>query len=184
MTAVWRAVAIAAATLVSLAGCAVQLPRSAVTSADLPARDATEFVLTGRLSVRIDDRVDAGGFRWERNARGDTIGLFTPLGTQVAQLVREPDGKVTLTRGGDVRTAESAAGLTGELLGVKVDLDRVADWLQGRALDPEGRADYRTSDGRDWQVVAERSNAQGVTRLSLVSGATVVRFVIDAVQAR
>jgi outer membrane biogenesis lipoprotein LolB len=135
------------------------------------------FVAKGRLSVRVDDRIDSGAFEWERSARGERIGLFTPLGSQVAALTRDTNGRTTLTRDGETREAATVALLSAELLGVPLDLDLLAAWLQGVGLDAEGRA-WHTEAGSEW-IIEAALQGQRVKRLVLTRENTIVRVVID-----
>lgn len=148
------------------------------------AAPATAFTLTGRLSVRVDDRIDAGSIRWERSAAAERIDVFTPLGSQVAALTRDAEGRAELRRGDEVRLAASLAELTASLFGVALDLERIARWMQGHELDGNGHGTARSSDGRLWDIEAE-GIAAGIARpiarrLTLVNGGTVVKLVIDS----
>jgi outer membrane lipoprotein LolB len=149
-----------------------------------------DFSLAGRLSVRVADRIDSGGIRWERSTRPkeERIALFSPIGTQVAEIAPDSTGGFAFRRGNDYRSAATVEELAAELLGVALDLDRVAGWLQGAGLDDSGRGQASTRDGRIWTVLAEdfrrHSNAVVARRLSLSSGDTVVRLVIDEWNAR
>ena len=71
---------------------------------------AAYFSLNGRISVRVNDKVDSGQIRWQRNADGERIGIYSPLGTQVAELISNKRTRmVTLRQGNETSTAASVA---------------------------------------------------------------------------
>jgi outer membrane biogenesis lipoprotein LolB len=169
-------------------GCAVTtLPESKTVAAPERAAPALTFVLTGRISVRVDDRIDSGQLRWERDGPRDTerIALMTPLGSQVAELTRE-GMRAEFRRGEERRTGEISA-LTESLIGVSLDLNQIAGWVQGEGLDVQGQGRAESRDGRRWDISAEGPLANSRTwiarRLTLQSGGTVVKLVVDVWEA-
>lgn len=145
---------------------------------------ARYFSFNGRISVRVNERVDSGQIRWQRRPDEERIGLFSPLGSQVAELVSDTrTGAVTLQRGKEKLTAASIAELTQSLLGVPLDLNRLAEWVQGIGLRENEAADAMLGNGDVWQVRAERyqssGNYQFASRLVATRGDTVLRLVID-----
>ncbi|MBL8520602.1 MAG: hypothetical protein JNK75_07995 [Betaproteobacteria bacterium] len=139
--------------------------------------------MSGRISVRINDRIDAGQIRWERDAvRGvERVALLSPLGTQVAELTRA--GRHAEFRRGETRLSGEMEALTESLMGVALDLGAMAGWLQGAGLDAEGRGTVDSSDGRRWTLLAEGFHTAGLAvvarRLTVSSGDTVLRLVVD-----
>ena len=145
---------------------------------------ARYFSFGGRISVRVNDRVDSGQIRWQRRPDEERIGLYSPLGSQVAELVSDTrTGAVTLQQGKEKLTAASIAELTQSLLGVPLDLNRLAEWVQGYGLRENEIADATLGNGDVWQVRAERyqssGNYQFASRLVATRGDTVLRLVID-----
>jgi outer membrane lipoprotein LolB len=169
--------------MTALLGCGTTLP-----SAKASAEPADWFDLEGRISVRVEDRRDAGQLRWSRTADEERIGLFTPFGTQVAELSRGPDGQVTLRKGDEVARAESMAALSREILGVPLDIDRLARWAQGSGLKTDEATRITLSDGSVWEVTVEGLHAVGkhtiASRLTATKGDTVVKLIIDQWRAR
>ncbi|HEX4857443.1 MAG TPA: outer membrane lipoprotein LolB [Usitatibacteraceae bacterium] len=140
-------------------------------------------MLAGRISVRVGDRIDSGSVRWSRNANEETIGFYTPLGSQVAEFKRTAAG-VSLIRGLDRQDSASVAELTEALFGVAIDLDLLARLVQGAdALQTR----WVSADGREWRLQAEEFSAAGphrhARRVSIESGDARVRLVIDEWQA-
>ena len=155
-----------------------------------PARYALapHFLLKGRISVRIGDKIDTGGFQWARRPDEERLEIFTPFGGQIAELVKGGDGRVTLRRDRQTVTAKSIGALTASVLGVELDLDAIATWVQGEGGVEEGvSSERRLANGEVWQVSAERFQYRDAcrfaSRLSAIRGDTVVRLVIDEWQA-
>lgn len=108
-----------------LTGCA-QLGERVV-----PAGQA-EFELTGRIAVRYDDRGSTGNVAWRHAATGDELLITSFLGQGVARIVRR-GGTVTLTAANGRRyRAPDAEALTQKVLGFRLPLAGLADWVQGR----------------------------------------------------
>jgi outer membrane lipoprotein LolB len=145
---------------------------------------AQYFSLSGRISVRVNDKLDTGQIRWNRGRDEERIGLFSPLGSQVAELVSDKRARrVTLQQNKETMTAASVGELTQSLLGVPLDLDRMAEWTQGFGLAENETADAKLANGDIWQVTAERFQTKGnyryASRVTAMRGDIVVRLVID-----
>lgn len=177
--------AIAAVAL--LAGCASIGPSPAAPAQEPNATPAKFFILRGRLSVRVGDKMESGQIRWARLPDEERLELFTPFGSQVAELVKGADGRVTLRRDHETTSAESIGELTSSLLGVRLDMEAIALWTQGIGLKEDQSIEQQFGNGDVWQVTVERLQTRGVhrfaSRLSAVRGDTVVRLVVDEWQA-
>jgi outer membrane biogenesis lipoprotein LolB len=151
------------------------------------AGEAKFFTLKGRLSVRVAQRLETGQITWSRAANEERLEIFTPFGSQVAEIVRT-GSQVVMRKGSESIVAESIGALTGELLGVPLDLDVIASWTQGRGLVDGETREISLVNGELWLVTAERFQARDAhrfaSRLSAVRGDTVVRLVIDEWQSR
>ena len=172
--------------LATLVGCstASRVPTAIAASRSGDAKLADQFSLSGRISVRVGDKIDSGQIRWQRTARGERIGLYSPLGSQVAELVSDKMADtVTLRQGKETLTATSIAELTQSLLGTPVDLDRLAAWVQGRGLLENQSVDVAFANGDRWLVTAENFHAVGkyqfASRVIATSKDIVVRLVVD-----
>lgn len=168
-----------------LAGCA-SIDRAPGGDALVPDRSispASFFTLRGRISVRVNDKLESGQILWTRLGTEERIELFTPFGNQVAELVKPRDGRVTLRRGHEIDTAASMEDLTRALLGVSLDLDAMARWTQGVGLVDGVAAERKFLNGDAWQVTADRLQPRGghqfASRVSAIRGDIVVRLVID-----
>lgn len=145
---------------------------------------APHFSLNGRISVRVSDRVDSGQVRWQRSAGEERIGLYSPLGSQVAELFNDKTaGTATLRQGTEISTAASVAALTQSMLGVPLDLDRLAAWVQGAGLRENEATDAALANGDIWRVTAERFQVSGnhrfASRIVATHADIVVRLVVD-----
>ena len=96
-----------------------------------PAAD-TEFELSGRIAVRYRDDAGSGYIAWRHGARADEMLLTSPLGQGIARLVRTGDEVVLTTQDGREFKAADAESLTEQVLGFRVPLLGLADWVRGR----------------------------------------------------
>jgi outer membrane lipoprotein LolB len=111
-----------------LAGCAAVEERPAPAG---PVGDA--FYLSGRVSVKYGAEAASGKIAWGHDTASDDLLFSTPLGQGVARILRR-DGQVSLTtsdqkvyQAGDVET------LTEQVLGWRLPLTGLPDWVRGRA---------------------------------------------------
>lgn len=113
----------------------------------LSTTEAVDFELEGRIAVRFRDEASSGGVSWRHRADGDEVLLTSPLGQGVARIVRA-DSLVTLTTAdAKEHIAADAETLTESVLGFRLPLAGLADWVRGRAaagpsqsqLDAQGR---------------------------------------------
>jgi outer membrane biogenesis lipoprotein LolB len=175
-------------TMLALAGCA-SVPAPPKATEATVSRLAESFELTGRISVRVGDRLETAKIIWLRSPAMERLQLFTPFGSQVAEVVRNGSADVTLRRGTDVTTATSIAELTESLLGAPIDTEEIARWVQGGGLTEDEVVEVLLKDGTKWQVTAEKFQTRllpdrVVTRLLAIKGDTVVRLFVDDWQRR
>jgi outer membrane lipoprotein LolB len=114
----------AAAALLLLAGCATP-------SFVVPAADVV-FELTGRIAVKYRDDAGSGNIAWRHAARSDELLLSSPLGPGIARIVRSGDEVVLTTQDGREFRATDAESLTEQVLGFRLPLRGLADWVRGR----------------------------------------------------
>jgi outer membrane lipoprotein LolB len=112
------------------AGCA-GLEQQAAPAESLIVGDA--FYLSGRVSVKYGTEAASGKITWQHDAAGDDLLFSSPLGQGVARIVWR-DAIATLTtadqkryQAGDVET------LTEQVLGWRLPLAGMPDWIRGRA---------------------------------------------------
>ncbi len=162
-----------------------------VTATVTTPKVAKHFSMTGRISVRVDDRLDSAKIIWERTQDGERLKFFSPFGSQLAEVASDKDGVTTMTQGNVTVAADSIAQLTKSLLGVSLVTDEIARWVQGDGLTENKSFDFASADGTVWSVTAEKferasavSNYRFVSRLNATKGGTRVRLVVDEWKAR
>lgn len=97
---------------------------------DISAIDS--FRMQARIGVQTAGKGFSGSMRWQHNVSTDDIGLFSPLGSQVASMQKNVD-QVTLTdANGKILIAADAETLTRDLLGWSLPLNGLTDWSLGR----------------------------------------------------
>ncbi len=181
----WRPATCALLVWAVVSGCATtSAPRV------LPAKIAIaeSFEMSGRISVRVGERLDIAKIVWVRSVASERLALFSPFGTQIAEAVRDGSG-ATFQRGTETLSATSIAALTEPLLGTALDTDEIARWLQGDGLVEDEATDKTQKDGSVWRVTAEKFQPQWlpdriVTRLSASKGDTLVRLFVDSWQRK
>jgi len=111
-----------------LAACAVVDERAAPT---VPIGDA--FYLSGRVSVKYGAEAASGKIAWQHDVASDDLLFSTPLGQGVARIVRH-DALMSLTTSDQkVYEAGDAETLTERVLGWRLPLTGLPDWVRGRA---------------------------------------------------
>ena len=115
-----------------------------------PYRDNID--LSGRLVVNYqrDGKPQAlsGKFTWHQGGAGTDVTLVSPLGQTIATIAVTPVA-ATLTQSGQApRTAADIDSLSAQALGWSLPVSGLRDWLQGYALDADGRR-FAASPQRD-----------------------------------
>ena len=134
------------------AACALlALLAAACASVDLrPDLSQLEFELGGRLAANTRDESFTGAFHWRHAREGDELVIRTPLGQGVARLVRAGDAVALATAEGREYRAADAESLTERVLGFRLPLAGLADWVRGRpspALEARGwKIEYQEFD--------------------------------------
>lgn len=99
-----------------------------------PAGPAGEaFYLLGRVSVKYGAEAASGKLAWQHDAGSDDLLISTPFGQGVARIVRH-DALVSLTTSDrKVYQANDVESLTEQVLGWRLPLAGLPDWVRGRA---------------------------------------------------
>lgn len=149
-----------------------------------PASDV-EFELAARLAVRYRDEGASGNLAWRHRTGGDEMLLTSPLGQGIARLVRE-GGEVRLStpERGEFRATDAEA-LTEQVLGFRVPLAGLADWVRARAApgparirhDAAGRPAELEQSG--WKVEYLEYQGTRPSRLRLVYPGIELRLAIS-----
>ncbi|MDX1373985.1 MAG: lipoprotein insertase outer membrane protein LolB [Burkholderiales bacterium] len=173
--------ALALACLVALGGCAaLEFERAA---------DARGFELTGRIAVRYGVEAAGGQLRWRHDRDGDEMLISSPLGQGLARIVRDGEAVTLTTADGREYRASDAELLTERVLGFRVPLAGLSDWIQGRPAptggpvtlahrDPQGRLELLEQAGWRIEYLAYEDGGRLPTRLRLTYPALELRLVI------
>jgi outer membrane lipoprotein LolB len=117
-----------------------------------PAAEAPLFELNGRIAARYGTESFSGNVAWRHAERADEMLLSTPLGQGVARLVRDGDAFTLTTAEPKEYRAKDAESLTEQVLGFRVPLAGLAQWVRGRPA-PELEA-------RGWKVEYQDYDAE------------------------
>ncbi len=166
-----------------LAGCA-SIAEQPVTAN--PVGEA--FELSGRVSVKYSTEAVSGKISWQHDAASDDLLISTPLGQGVARILRR-DAVVSLTTSDQkLYQASDVEGLTEQVLGWRLPLAGLPDWVRGRAAagaPVQTRVDgaQRLAELRQsgWLVEFLEYDAAGglPKRLRLTRADVEIRLVID-----
>ena len=90
------------------------------------------FHLSGRVSVKYGAEAASGRIYWQHDPAGDDLLLSNPFGQGVARIVRR-DTRVSLTDAEQkVYEAGDVEALTEQVLGWRLPLAGLPDWVRGR----------------------------------------------------
>ena len=106
-----------------------------------------QFELSGRLAVRYGSEAFSGNLAWRHAGGSDEILITSSLGAGVARLVRDGDGTVLTTAEPREYRGRDPEALTQEVLGFRLPVAGLADWVRGKASTGEAKAQYG-DDGR------------------------------------
>ncbi|WP_373990177.1 outer membrane lipoprotein LolB [Duganella sp. BuS-21] len=144
-----------AASVVALSGCATisSAPRSSAAVASY--RDSVD--LAGRIAINYsrDGKKESlnGKFTWQQTKSNTDVSLISPTGQTVAIINVTPASATLKESGKAPRTAPDLDTLTQQTLGWTLPVSGLRDWLQGYAVDSEGK-----------RFVASPANDNVVTR--------------------
>jgi outer membrane lipoprotein LolB len=120
---------------------------------ELRPPEQVDFDLLGRISARYRDDGFTGNVTWRHAAAGDEMLITTPLGQGVARIVRQGDAVHLTTAEGKEFRAPDSESLTERVLGFRLPIEGLADWVRGRpspALEGRGwKVEYLQRDERN-----------------------------------
>ena len=162
----------------ALAACAA-LPKPPA-----PAGDGG-FELHGRVAVRYGSDGASGNLAWRHSRESDELLITSFLGQGVAR-IRRSDGEVQLFAEGREHRAPDAEALTEQVLGWRLPLGGLSDWVQGRPA-PGGAAEVRR-DAADrvvafvqdeWKVEYQGFDGRRPSRLRLTRPNLEIKLIVD-----
>jgi len=112
-----------------------------------PPAGALEFDLAGRIAARYGKEAFTGNVAWRHARGGDEMLISTPMGQGVARIVRQGDTVLLTTAEPREYRAADAESLTERVLGFRLPLEGLADWVRARPGPGPARTEY-SPDGR------------------------------------
>jgi len=97
----------------------------------LPGQDI-EFEMAGRIALTYRDDAGSGNIAWRHGPNADEMLLTTPFGQGIARIARAGSEITLTTQDGREFRAADAETLTEQVLGFRVPLVGLADWVRGR----------------------------------------------------
>src|SRR5262249_32862492 len=96
-----------------------------------PGEDVV-FELAGRIAVKYKEEASSGNIAWRHSAARDEMLLSSPFGQGMGRIVRD-NARVTLpTSDGRAFPAADAESLTEQVLGFRIPMAGLADWVRGQ----------------------------------------------------
>ena len=131
-----------------------------------------EFDLSGRLAARYGSEAFSGNIAWRHARSADEMLITSALGAGIARIVRQGDSVVLTTAEPREYRAADAQALTEEVLGFRVPLAGLADWVRGRPAP--------VLEQRGWKVDYQERDAAGrPTRLRVTYPGVELRLAIS-----
>lgn len=128
------------------------LALSACASIERSSIDKPEFDLAGRIAARYRDESFSGNLAWRHARDADEMLISTALGQGVARIVRDGEAVTLSTAEPREYKAADAESLTEQVLGFRIPLAGLAQWVQGLPA-PE-------LESRGWKVEYQEYDAQ------------------------
>ena len=137
-----------------------------------PPSGPLDFDLAGRIAARYGNEAFTGNIAWRHASSGDEMLISTPTGQGVAQILRQGDAVVLKTAQGREYRAADSESLTERVLGFRLPIEGLADWVRGRPA-PE-------LERRGWRVeYQDRDSLQRPTRMRLTYPGVELRLAIS-----
>jgi outer membrane lipoprotein LolB len=118
-----------------------------------------EFELSARLAARYGKEAFSGNLAWRHASTSDEMLITSALGAGVAEIMRNGDSVVLKTAEAREYRAADPEALTEEVLGFRLPLGGLADWVRARPSDPQAaKLEYgpdgrlRTLEERGWKI--------------------------------
>ena len=144
------------------------------------------FELSARLAARYGAESFSGNLAWRHAERADEMLITTPIGQGVARIVRDGDAVILTTAEPKEYRASDAESLTEQVLGFRLPLAGLADWVRAR---PSGEASFKedkSPDGRlqrleqsGWVIEYQEYDGERPRRLRLLYPGIELRLAIS-----
>lgn len=123
---------------IALSGCATlpSPPTQPVASSSAQQRTSRlqqtpAFSLEAKLAVQYAGKGYTARLEWQHDAQADQMRIYSPLGQQVALIQRSAQAVTLTDQNGQQHTAADVAGLTERLLGWRLPLSGLSQWILG-----------------------------------------------------
>lgn len=137
-----------------------------------PPHGPLDFDLAGRIAARYGNEAFTGNISWRHARSGDELLISTPTGQGVAQILRQGDAVLLKTAQGREYRAADSESLTERVLGFRLPIEGLAEWVRGLPA-PE-------LERRGWRVeYQERDAQQRPTRMRLTYPGIELRLAIS-----
>lgn len=148
--------------------------------------DTVEFELAGRIAARYREEAASANVAWRHARESDQLLITSPVGSSVARVVRTGGEVVLTTADQREHRASDAEALTEQVLGFRLPLAGLTDWVRARAMSDSPAAVFRGPDGRlaaleqnGWRVEYQEFRADGLpVRLKLTYPGIELRLAI------
>jgi outer membrane lipoprotein LolB len=110
-----------------LSACATT-PRTPVA---VEAELVNAFDLTGRVSVRVENKGYPGRIHWQHEPQSDELWLYSPVGSGVARMRQDASGAVLIASDGKEYRAQDLKLLSRKVLGWDLPLEGLQYWVRG-----------------------------------------------------
>jgi outer membrane lipoprotein LolB len=149
-----------------------------------------QFELKGRLGVQADGKGYSASLIWQHNAEQDDIRIYSPLGGQLARIQKTADGIRLEDAQGQVSVGKDAESLTQTLLGWRLPLGGLADWVLGRPANSAMASLTWDEDGQtlslneaDWAIGYQQYQASPTVflphKLSLKNARVQLKLIVE-----
>ena len=144
------------------------------------------FELVGRVAVRYGSDGASGRIAWRHSPATDELLITSALGQGIAHITRGDGGVKLMTADQKEYGAADAESLTEQVLGWRLPLAGLPDWVQGRA-DPARPAQLardaqsRVSELRqdDWRVEYQEYEGARPSKLRISRADVEIRLMVD-----
>lgn len=151
-----------------------------------PPAGPLEFQLSGRLAARYGGQSFTGNVTWSHAAQGDEMLISTPMGQGVARIVRAPEGVLLRTAEPREYHAPDAEALTEKVLGFRLPLAGLGDWIRGRPspgapfhMEKSGNGQPRVLEQSGWRIEYLAYDGEGPKQLRLTYPGVELRFAVS-----
>lgn len=117
-----------------LAGCRTPAPVEPIPAVDRNAENVAllaDWSLRGKLGLANQDRAWSGSLKWQQRGDDYAIELSGPLGAGLIRIDGNP-GHARVSRGDEIRMADSPDVLAEALLGHPFPVSSLVDWILGQ----------------------------------------------------